>query len=244
MPLFPTVPPPIGNLASPTASDRILVVAPHPDDETIGAAGYIAEAERAGAQVRIIVATDGAHRGKRVVRHRELLSAVAKLGVQACDVSFFDFPDGYLNGARAFQPRLQAIFNDFRPTVVLGTHAQDFHPDHAAVGRAIERLGGTAGHPFTACFFVVHFHRYPAPDAFRPATAIPFPTNIRDSKSTWAEFDLTGEAESEKEAAVLEYHSQLLRKDPLRRGLLISFIRKDELFAVRHYPTPTASDAP
>ena len=42
-----------------SAQDRLLVVAPHPDDETIAAGGLIQSALHAGAAVRVLFATDG-----------------------------------------------------------------------------------------------------------------------------------------------------------------------------------------
>lgn len=44
-----------------TAQDRVLVVAPHPDDETLGTGGAIQQAVAAGAQVRVLYLTNGDH---------------------------------------------------------------------------------------------------------------------------------------------------------------------------------------
>lgn len=224
--------PSIPALATPTKDDRILVVSPHPDDETIGAGGYLAEAVRAGASVEVVVATDGAKRGRASVRRQEEIQATEKLGIPTPDVLFLDFPDGRLAAQKDFPHRLASIVAQFRPDIVIGTDPKDYHPDHAAVGRAIDDLGKKTNQPFTAYFFVVHYHRYPEPDAYRPDLAEVPASKIREH---WEALSLTPEAEEAKKEAVLEYHTQLLRKDPLRRGLLISFIRKSEIFGVRTY---------
>lgn len=222
-------------LRTPTATDRILVVSPHPDDETIGAGGYLKEAAQAGAAIKIIVATDGNHRGLKLVRRKEIVSAVAKLGVPADALIFMDYPDGQLGRQRSFQGRLEKISGDFHPDIVIGTHPQDKHSDHAAVGRAIDLLGQHSGHALTAYFFVVHYPKYPLPDAYKPdLEEVPAP-NLVDNASHWENLPLNDEIEQAKCAAVLEYRSQIERKNPLRRGLLISFIRKNEVFAVRSY---------
>lgn len=222
-------------LRAPTAADRILVVSPHPDDETIGAGGYLKEAMRAGATIRIVVATDGNKHGLKAVRYKEIISAVGKLDVPSDNVIFLNYPDGRLDRQTAFQARLEAISAEFHPNIVIGTHPQDKHPDHAAVGRAIDLLGQHSNHTLTAYFFVVHFPHYPLPDAYKPdLQEVPAPI-LGDSASRWENLPLNVEAEQAKCAAVLEYHSQILRKNPLRRGLLISFIRKNEVFAVRSY---------
>src|SRR6266853_6003186 len=44
-----------------TANDRIVVVAPHPDDEVLGAGGLIQQACAVGAEVHVIYLTSGDH---------------------------------------------------------------------------------------------------------------------------------------------------------------------------------------
>ena len=103
---------PVSKLAAPTAADRVLVLAPHCDDETIACGGTIAAAVRAGARVQVVIATNGD--GFRVgtermfrkttvspadymrmaaVRQQESLSALAVLGLDADAVVFLGYPD-------------------------------------------------------------------------------------------------------------------------------------------------------
>ncbi|HTX90418.1 MAG TPA: PIG-L family deacetylase [Anaerolineales bacterium] len=91
---------------------RLLVLAPHCDDETLGTGGLIQAAERAGIQVRVVIATNGdgyffataqnfrkvyPHRQDYIrmgeMRQRESLAALAVLGVQPGQVSFLSYPD-------------------------------------------------------------------------------------------------------------------------------------------------------
>lgn len=82
----------------------LLVVAPHPDDETIGCGGLIQHVRAGGGQVTVVVMTDGAgsHPGSpsypperlRAERRRESLSALAHLGVGSDRIHFIDLPDG------------------------------------------------------------------------------------------------------------------------------------------------------
>src|ERR1700689_5081239 len=44
-----------------TPNDRIVVVAPHPDDEVLGAGGLIQQACAVGAEVHVIYLTNGDH---------------------------------------------------------------------------------------------------------------------------------------------------------------------------------------
>ncbi len=108
-----TPPPPLSMLPSVTAADRLLIVAPHEDDETLGAGGLIQQAVAAGAAVRVVYLTYGDHNElgfllykKRPsltpaeharmgeLRRREAIHAMARLGVPADHLVFLGYPDG------------------------------------------------------------------------------------------------------------------------------------------------------
>jgi len=93
-------------------SDRILVLAPHPDDEVLGTGGVLREAVERGIPVRVVFLTNGdsnewsflAYRKRPVVlpravlamgsiRQREAVVATEALGVPAADLSFLGYPD-------------------------------------------------------------------------------------------------------------------------------------------------------
>ncbi|HXD10509.1 MAG TPA: PIG-L family deacetylase [Anaerolineales bacterium] len=91
--------------------ERIMVIAPHPDDEVLAAGGVIANAVQCGNPLRVIVATNGdasyatalaygSHlltrknfQQQAVMRQRESLNALASLGVSETQVHFWGFPD-------------------------------------------------------------------------------------------------------------------------------------------------------
>ena len=50
-----------GQFPAVTSADRIVIVAPHPDDDIVGAAGLIQQALAVGADVRVIYLTNGDH---------------------------------------------------------------------------------------------------------------------------------------------------------------------------------------
>lgn len=123
---------------------RVLVLAPHPDDETIACGGTIALLAASGASVTVLVASDGeASRGGRTApeetarrRRGETRAAAGTLGVS--DVRFLGLPDGGLHGAR---PRLAAAVDvaltDTSPELLLLPSFLDDHPDHLALNRAL-----------------------------------------------------------------------------------------------------------
>lgn len=144
----------------------LLVLAPHPDDETFGCGGLIAECHSRGQPVYVLVLTDGtgSHPGSRefpprrlaALRAAEARQAVGILGVPEDHVGFLDVRDGYLGrGAR----RSDAILSDiveFARLRGVGTIAttweHDPHPDH----RAACALGVSAARQLGA-----HILRYP-----------------------------------------------------------------------------------
>lgn len=92
---------------------KLLVIAPHPDDETLGVGGVITRAISQGATVSLVVLTDGdgcrdsamllsqstlpeAHRSMAEVRRYEASRAATELGIPVQNVHMLGFPDGYL----------------------------------------------------------------------------------------------------------------------------------------------------
>ncbi|MDD5347072.1 MAG: PIG-L family deacetylase [Candidatus Omnitrophica bacterium] len=103
---------PVRELAPFSPDDRVLIMAPHPDDETMGTGGVIQRALKSGARVRVVCYTNGDHNEfsfivyeKRLtfrtgeflhmgeVRRHETIAAMASVGVPAQDVVFLGYPD-------------------------------------------------------------------------------------------------------------------------------------------------------
>ncbi|MGJ5203707.1 PIG-L deacetylase family protein [Bradyrhizobium sp. HKCCYLR20261] len=81
----------------------LVVLSPHPDDESLGAGGLIAESRAAGHEVNVIVVTDGSGSHPRsrqyprqklvALRYAEVHAAGRVLGVQPDHVTFLGLPD-------------------------------------------------------------------------------------------------------------------------------------------------------
>jgi LmbE family N-acetylglucosaminyl deacetylase len=95
-----------------TSRDRIVVVAPHPDDEVLGAGGIIQQACAVGAEVHVIYLTSGDHNQVAFklyksslhlnplqylffgnLRQHEAVAATAILGLSREQLTFLGFPD-------------------------------------------------------------------------------------------------------------------------------------------------------
>lgn len=132
----------------------VLVIAPHPDDETLGCGGYVAQRRDAGDRVAIVVLT----RGEKLFTHllgidrdptpdqvaamrrAESLRATAILGVAAGEVRFLDHPDRSLEErADAVEATLVDLLAELRPAEVLCTGPCEAHPDHVAAAAIARR---------------------------------------------------------------------------------------------------------
>ncbi|HSP33390.1 MAG TPA: PIG-L family deacetylase, partial [Thermoanaerobaculia bacterium] len=125
------------------AGERLLVLAPHPDDEVIGCGGWIAQHLRDRRAVRVVVATDGTEAEQtgdrdayRARREDESRRAFALLG--GADIHFLRFADRALDDTVAAPLRDQLL--EFRPDLVCVPSPVEIHPDHLALSRAFCEL--------------------------------------------------------------------------------------------------------
>jgi LmbE family N-acetylglucosaminyl deacetylase/glycosyltransferase involved in cell wall biosynthesis len=114
--------------------ERLLVLAPHPDDEVIGCGGLVALHLRDGRSVHVIVATDGAQAGNASQREAESRAALSLLG--NATIEFLRFADRALENARELDERLAAILRERKPDLIAVPSPLEIHPDHAALSRA------------------------------------------------------------------------------------------------------------
>lgn len=133
------------------ACTSALVVAPHPDDETLGCGGAIALLRDRGCNVQVLVVSDGtlSHPSSckypapklRDLRESETTSALAVLGVDATAVTFLRLPDGAVPTQEPEFSQAVAIcssyLSQFAPQVVFLPVRYDPHPDHRASWKLI-----------------------------------------------------------------------------------------------------------
>lgn len=99
-------------VSAPSPGQRLLIFAPHPDDETLGCGGLIRQACKAGASVTVVFLTNGdgfrvaverqfrsLHVGPKeyirfaALRQGEAQSALKNLGLTRRDILFLGYPD-------------------------------------------------------------------------------------------------------------------------------------------------------
>lgn len=112
----------------------VLVVAPHPDDDLLMAAGVIYRAVQAGEPVTVVYMTNGDSNRETpygLARQAEAVAGQQRLGVQEDDLIFLGYPDGYLHQllTRDIPPgeTLITTFNRSRTYGQRGLGRSDYH---------------------------------------------------------------------------------------------------------------------
>lgn len=165
----------------------LLVIAPHPDDETIGAFGLMLRFIRRGVSVRVLIVSDGAGshaasptwQGCRLVRERrrETLRAVRRIGVPAHQVTFLNLPDGGLNreAEQTHRAISAALRRSPKPALVAAPIDSDDHPDHRMVADAVAaaRMAGVR---------TLHYPVWPVSEQLPGARRLPLTAQQRLAK--------------------------------------------------------------
>jgi LmbE family N-acetylglucosaminyl deacetylase len=200
---------------------HILVIAPHPDDETFGCGGLIATAATAGASVTVVTATDGAashpgHPDLADTRRREQRAAAEALGC-ARPPTWLGLPDGAL---AEHEDELGDAIATMATEVdlIVAPWPGDGHPDHEAAGRAALRSAAATG--VRAIAYPVWVWRWggPADLAGEP----------------WRRLDLGPRAHRAKKTAMKQYPSQttdLLGETIVDEAMMQRFALPFEIYA-------------
>ena len=121
---------------------RVLVLGAHPDDAEVAAGGLLVRHRQLGSVVRIISVTDGrsGHHHTRPVelvciRREEARKSGELIGAEYLT---WDFPDGSLQADLNVRSAIIREIRKFKPELVLTHRTNDYHPDHRAVGQAVQ----------------------------------------------------------------------------------------------------------
>lgn len=123
--------------------NRVLIVAPHADDEILGCGATIAKHINHGDLVKVIIATNASKGAPDLFSQEEVniirdeaLLAHKMLGVN--ETIFLDFPAPSLNTFPEFRISLELskIFEKYKPSHLYLPHPGDIHQDHKALYRS------------------------------------------------------------------------------------------------------------
>lgn len=211
----------------------LLVIAPHPDDESLAIGGLIQRALTRGARVTIVFVTDGDNNPwpqrvleKRVWigprqrrrwgarRREEARRALSALGAEAVTTHWLGWPDGgvtwkLIDDTRAAITQIRALIEQARPTLLALPDLADRHPDHSALHVLIELVLSelpAAQRPQCLCYLLHGRDKIDAPRRIA--------------------FDLTIDEQIRKRNAIRAHASQIA----LSRGRLLRFAGAQEHF--------------
>jgi LmbE family N-acetylglucosaminyl deacetylase len=206
---------------------RLVVVAPHPDDETLGLGGFMSRCVWSGSDIEIIAISDGERaypsagrdeQGRLAeTRAREREAALRLLGLSAGTVHRLGLPDGAI--ADSEQPlrdrlvellRLGATPARCQETVLVAPWRHDLHPDHEAAGRAAVAAAAMLGCELWEVPIWSWYH------LGELDTPLPLERAVRISLGT-------GE-QSAKRAALGAFHSQIQPPAPHDNVLPVDFL--------------------
>jgi LmbE family N-acetylglucosaminyl deacetylase len=221
------------DVTSETALRSCLVLAPHPDDETLGCGATIMQKLAVGTPVHVVIATDGRYWPPNTnlptdalieIREDEARRACGILGLPRENIAFLRFEDGRLaDNRQLLLDRLADILNETNPEEIFVPSIIDTHPDHrilAELGRKLAR---------TLCDRPPLVYEYPIwfwdPRILRLRQLF----NLRIRVVRMEEFRMR------KREAIAAYRSQVTNFFgeagwTARRGFLRQFLRSEEIF--------------
>lgn len=115
-----------------------LIVAPHPDDAELGAAGAILRLKQEGLRVGVLDLTNGEPTpyGSVETRARETAEATAVLKLDWR--GNLGLPNRAVEPTLAARAQLAGVFRQLRPRWLFAPYWEDAHPDHVAATQLIE----------------------------------------------------------------------------------------------------------
>jgi LmbE family N-acetylglucosaminyl deacetylase len=227
-------------------SDKVLIVAPHPDDESLGTGGLLQRIFAQRIPVRIVFATNGENNpwaqrywekrwrigpdervrwGRR--RREEAFEAICTLGGKPDCARFLNLPDlGTIRLLMCGEPELPILITeqlqDWEPTVAFIPTMQDAHPDHSALAVAFSMaLDSVGGSSIRVLEYLVHKPQVPISQ--EPVKLL-----------------LTTEEVECKRRAILCHKTQVA----LSRGRFTSFAKVEEVYYPRNPLEAQTGDRP
>ena len=206
------------------SAKRVLVFAPHPDDECIGCAGTLALlSQNPGIEICVVLVTNGDGGQKSPdpqmssIRIEEMRQALKVLGIH--QLQTLGFQDGRFLFDAALSSALDSVVQSFHPNWVFAPSPMDYHKDHVLVSHAVAQL----------CKHSAYVEQLIYLESWTPLPA----THIVDITGV---MDLKIKALKEHRTA-LKYGDYARAVEGLNayRGLYLGFDRFAEVFVVQNF---------
>ncbi|MDR0287984.1 MAG: PIG-L family deacetylase [Clostridiales bacterium] len=127
--------------------DKVLIISPHPDDETLGCGGAIIKMLSSSIDVAVLMLTDGNGGGRQKdisrIRKEEFMRAKSALGYTSSLV--LNYPDGQLvSYQEELVNRIREILFEQAPKLIFIPYLLDYPIDHRTANIALAQALNTA----------------------------------------------------------------------------------------------------
>lgn len=150
---------------------NIIVFAPHPDDETLGCGGTIAELASRGNNVNIVFLTDGTSSHTKFISRQELKSirikeaekAAYEFGIKSENLHFLEITDGNLD--KQYKKTVSLIaetLKNNKPDIIFVTSGKEFPDDHFFTNKSVlEAVSKSSISPDIYEYLIWYWHSWP-----------------------------------------------------------------------------------
>jgi LmbE family N-acetylglucosaminyl deacetylase len=209
------------------AAGKLLVVAPHPDDETIACGALLAASAARGLRPVVVCVTDGRYGLEGAdpdrcaeIRRSELAASAEILGIAPGDVVMLGYEDSTVSAhVDQLTEDLCKLVREIEPRVLATSSLCDLHADHAAVAQAARRACRGSG--IRLLEYVVWGWQHPFSWMARPGCLRRLGRPVKVSASS---------KNATKLEALACYRSQAEPGGPLGPGFSSFFLQPHELF--------------
>jgi LmbE family N-acetylglucosaminyl deacetylase len=112
----------------------IMILSPHPDDESINGSLALRLAKENNAQIVNVAITLGSNKERQVSREKELKAACEFL-----DMKLIVLDENW----KKKEKELKALIEKYKPQLILSSHTKDFHPTHIKTGELLKKVLAT-----------------------------------------------------------------------------------------------------
>lgn len=221
-----------------------LIVAPHPDDESLGCGGLIAKLRKQHCLVNVVITTDGSQshpnssnypeKERIEVRSRELIHALQVLEVDETNIHFLEgkdaaFPQSNEPGFDNFKEKLKIIISRVNPQLCLIPYELDPHCDHRSAWQLLNAaLGEVATNGITVWEYPIWLYEIARPED------LPV---LKEGELKYVDIDLFIHKKREAIAAHVSQTTDLINDDPhgfvLSQEMINNFLTGREYFIQR-----------
>jgi len=211
------------------AEDRVIIFSPHPDDESLCCAASIQRAINNGAEVFIVLITNGNKKGLKNTRYQEFIDATNLLKIDDKRLFFLNYQDGELKevSEEKLKTSFRAVIDEVKPTIVFIPSDFDNHLDHKISGQNLKEFLSDYK-DITVYQYLIHHGYFPRPIGYHPNLYLLPPISSLKFENQWLKLSSEPEEIALKKQIIYHYKSQL-KKPPLKE-LLPAFIRLNEIF--------------